>query len=370
MLPRGPKIHSSPAKLPRGTRIVDSIASATRELFFIEHPRVRKDDPELRQKLSAFTRAKKIKSVWVYYPWLKVAVRMPREDIYFKLRTASNRNLITEKEQKAYRKAVVGIAGLSVGSAAAGALTLTGGPKVLKIADADVIETTNLNRIRAKLPDIGANKADVAARNIWELDPFMDIRLFREGLTEKNLHSFLTAKPKLDIFVDEMDDIAMKIETRLLCRTLRIPVLMATDNGDGAILDVERYDRDQKLPLFHGRVGTKPPRHIEKKDGPRWAAKIIDPAYLTERQQDSLLGIGKTLAGVAQLGTAASIAGAAIAFAVRRIANKQPLPSGRYRLGTEEALIPGYNSVAERKRRSKHTQNFADTLGLKVKCGR
>lgn len=360
-----PVAYLSRADVPAGARVLDIFESATRELFFIENPQIRKDDPSAGELIQAFARDQHLSEVWMYYPWLTLAVHMPGEDMYFRLRTARNRNLITEDEQRAYRSASVGIAGLSVGSAAAAMLVMTGGPKTLKLADADIVETTNLNRIRAKLPDIGTNKVDIAAREAWELDPFMDIHLWREGVSRDNLSTFITGEPKLDVFIDEMDDIEMKIAARLMCRELRIPVLMATDNGDGAILDVERYDEEPGLEIFHGRLGSPIPEgKIEKKDSIRMAITVIDPAYFTERQQDSILAIGRTLGGVAQLGTAASVAGAAIAFAVRRIMTKQPLPSGRYVMSPEEQIIPKYNEDAERERRWTRTQEFADTFGI------
>ena len=85
----------------------------------------------------------------------------------------------------------------------------------MKIADPDIIEITNLNRMRATAFDIGNNKADVAAQNVWEIDPFAEIEVWNEGVHLAKLKDFLLRKPALDIFVDEMDDISMKVAARL-----------------------------------------------------------------------------------------------------------------------------------------------------------
>ena len=361
-----PLIFKTKQGIPKGTSCIDIFPDAVKELFFIENPHTRKNDPATKEKLKAFVGNTKLKRIWIYYPWLRLVMGMPEEDIYFQLRTARNRNLITPEEQKNYRKCVVGIAGLSVGSSVLSVLVMCGGPKTIKIADPDTVDITNLNRIRAKLYDVGKNKADIAAREVWELDPFTNIHAYREGLQKNNINAFMAGKPRLDIFIDEMDNINLKIKSRLICRDLGIPVLMATDNGDGVIVDVERFDLERKRPIFHGQVT---PEEYNQPDisGPKsiiMAIKIIDPAFFTERQQDSILHIGKTLSGVAQIGTAATIAGSALAFAVRQIANKKKLPSGRYTIRCEDVFIDGYNSLQQKKQRTILTKKFTEAFEL------
>ena len=92
------------------------------------------------------------------------------------------------------------------------------------------------------------------------------------------------------------------------------------------------------------------------------STKIIDPTYFTTRQQQSILAIGKEVSGIAQLGSAASIAGAAIAYVVRQIANKQKIPSGRYVIGCEQTFIEGYNSATKKKARERATLAFLKAL--------
>jgi hypothetical protein len=359
-----PKFYRSKSALPKGTKTIDALQSALGELFFIENPQASKSDPKTKSLLKAFLSRTKAEGSWVYYPWLKTAVRVPPEDTYFRLRTARNRDLITEEEQFAYRNAVVGVAGLSVGSAVVASLAATGGPKRLKIADPDFIEITNLNRMRATLVDVGSNKAEIAAQLVWELDPFAEIEVLPKGLRDAGLKDFLLQKPALNIFVDEMDDIAMKVAVRFACRAARIPVVMATDNGDSIIVDIERFDLEPKRPLFHGRVHLEPAalKNMTRSQFIALSTQIIDPTYFTIRQQQSILGIGKRLSGVAQIATAAAIAGAAISFVVRRIASGADMPSGRYVMGCEQTFIPRYDSAGEKKVRKQHTAAFIKAL--------
>ena len=94
--------------------------------------------------------------------------------------------------------------------------------------------------------------------------------------------------------------------------------------------------------------------------------QIIGPEYHTPRMQNSILELGKTIAGVPQLGPTASMAGTIIAYAIRRIANKQDLPSGKYWISLEEKLIPDYNTPAGKQKREKQTKDFIAKLTSKT----
>lgn len=334
-----PVFYTNPSKLPRTCKKLDTRQSAFTELYFIEHPYIAKgrhDHIALKKYVQDYIH--KNTGVWVYYPWRNTAVCIPEESIYFRLRTARNRNLIFPNEQVAYRSSRVGIAGLSVGSAALLTLVSTGGPQSVRIADPDILEITNLNRIRGTVLDVGLNKVDIVARAAWEIDPFLKIESWEKGIDSTSIAHFVR---NLDVFVDEMDNIQMKFAVRYACKKAGIPVVMATDNGDSVILDVERFDLDKRQPIFHGRIKKVPSNsgHLTRERFVALANQIIDPKLFTKRQWDSVQEIGKTLAGVAQLGTAASLAGVAVAFAVRSITTKQSLPSGRYVMGCDYSFI-------------------------------
>lgn len=360
-----PVIITNKAELPTGVRIVENLNDSLEELFFIEHPQFKKRTPENAAQIDGFIQEHITHECWVHYPWKSLVVHTVSEEIYFQLRTARNRNIITTDEQKEYRDMKVGIAGLSVGSAILHAFVMSGGPRSIKIADFDVLEVTNLNRLRADLTDIGENKTAIAARKVWELDPFADLVLFDKGVSRENLNDFILTGPRLDIFIDEMDSIDLKIIARLICREHKIPVLMATDNGDGIILDVERFDLEPEREIFHGLIPDMNPEELKTLDFKQWfrlATKIVGPEYLTEAMQDSLAGLGKVIPSVPQLGTSASIAGSAMSFAVRKMAARMPMPSGRYTIGLEEKLVPGYDDAGEVARRKKKTDEFIAAL--------
>ncbi|MBI2625434.1 ThiF family adenylyltransferase [Candidatus Parcubacteria bacterium] len=362
---QAPRIFRRREDLPAGVPIIDAFEPALAELFLLEHPQFRENGSAARAARSVFATQQEISPVWIYYPWRHTAVRSLPQEHYDRLRTTRNRNLITAAEQARYRQMVVGVAGLSVGSAIVSALTTSGGPQVLKIADPDTVAPSNLNRIRATLLDVGTNKTVVAARAVWELDPFARVHAWREGLDARTLNTFILGQPKLGVFIDEMDNLALKIAARHVCQRHRVPALMATDNGDGVIVDVERFDREPARPIFHGLVrGMRPQasRKLSRRQWLRLATKIIGPRFMTPRHQESLLEVGKSLAGVPQLGTTAALAGAAVAFVVRRIASGDTMSSGRYLVGLEGVFIPRYQSVQARKSRAKQTRIFVRRL--------
>lgn len=349
-----PEVYTSLAQAPSGIPIVDAYESALKELFTIEHPTIRREDPTRPTQIADYIQSATVPHRYIYFPWRKLIVHTVDESTYMKLRTARNKTIITEEEQGAYRAARVGVVGMSVGASAIRALASSGGPQRMKIADFDDLEITNLNRISAGLPDVGQHKADLVAKFVWELDPDADLEVWHKGVTAETLGQFIS-DPRLDVFVDEMDNLVLKFAARELCKKAGIPVVMATDNGDSVILDVERFDQEPTRELFHGLVPDITPEamsHLPFQEWVKVATKIVGPDYLTSRMQNAIMQIGKTIPAVPQLGPTAAMAGAGIAYAVRQIACKLPLPSGRYLFGLDSVLIPGYNdevAVAQRQ---------------------
>lgn len=360
-----PVIAKTKEGIPPDAKIIENLNDSLQELFFIDHPQFKKRTPETAGQIDAFISEHQKEDSWIYYPWRNTAIHTVSEDIYFRLRTSRNRNIITEEEQGKFRNLKIGIAGLSVGSAVLQAVAMGGGPKAIKIADFDVLEVTNLNRLRAGLPDIGSNKTHIAARNVWEIDPFAELALFDQGITADTLGTFILEGPRLDVFIDEMDSIDLKIASRFMCKANGIPVLMATDNGDGIIFDVERFDLEPDRKIFHGLIPDIDASALKNMDFKQWlqlATKIVGPEYLTESMQHSILNIGKVIPAVPQLGTSASMAGTAVSFALRKISAGESMPSGRYTISIEEKLVPHYTEPEQVEVRKKKTQEFIESF--------
>ena len=263
----------------------------------------------------------------VYFTWNREQTLIPNRQTFFKQRSIRNRNLITEEEQKIFRNFSIGIAGLSVGNSIALALTLEGGANHMKLADFDKLELSNLNRIRAGVHHIGLNKTVLTAQQIYELNPYAELELFPKGLTVRSLPKFFK---NLNLVVDEMDSIEMKIKLRLMARKLRIPIVSAADNGDNTIVDVERFDLEPTRPIFHGRI-----EKVNLNNKLEVINRMVGLEYVTPRMKASLKQIGKELETWPQLGGASMLCGAALVHVIRKISLGESMKSGKYNVSLD-----------------------------------
>jgi hypothetical protein len=350
-------------------QISDDYEEQQRELFGIRNPS-RVYTPTFKEEFVVYFDAlKKEKPIsydgrWVYYPWRYLAAHILPEDEYQLVRTARNQNLITKEEQEKFYNATIGIGGLSVGSSVAFALVLQGGAKRLKLADMDRLALTNTNRILAGADRLGMLKVEMAARAIYELNPYAEVELHPEGLSPENIEAFFSG---LDIVIDELDNLAVKYLIREQAKKHRIPVLMAADNGDNAVVDVERYDLTPDMPFFHGRMGEVSYdmlKNLDKFGIGKMITKHVGSENVTERMQESLKEMGKTIVSWPQLGGAAMVNGAAVAYCARKILNGQPLESNRSLISLDEKLIPNYDSPENQAHRKDVAANFAKIFGL------
>ena len=86
--------------------------------------------------------------VWVYYPWSRRLVHLLDEDEFIEVRTNRNQYKITRQERDTLATKKIGIIGLSVGQSIALTLSMERGFGELRLADFDLLELSNLNRIR------------------------------------------------------------------------------------------------------------------------------------------------------------------------------------------------------------------------------
>jgi tRNA A37 threonylcarbamoyladenosine dehydratase len=319
----------------KNIKIVDTIESQLRELFYIKNPPalIKKRTPKLK---------KKIKTLWVYYPWHNALVHVLNENDFYLVKTSRNQNLITKSEQKILKKARIGLVGLNVGNPIALSLVFQGFTN-FKIADNDILELSNLNRLASglRLIDLGESKAVLTKRQILDINPFCKIDCFTDGINEKNIIEFLI-KPRIDILVEEMDNLLMKIKIRELSKNFRIPVIMATGNGPNVIIDIERYDLDPNIPILNGYLKDKVINKIRTLNNLTFTERIqlakdfMQSKYLTKRLKESFSLIGKKLAGIPQIADVSFLRAGVMNFFIRKILLDKKISSGRYFLNIEE----------------------------------
>lgn len=320
-----------------------------KELFEIDNPS-KIFSPDFKKNQEKFIQSQlisqktKLRGSWVYFPWSGNLIHTVNENDYDRLRTNRNRNLITEWEQKILCKCCVGLVGLSVGSNVAAALTYSGIAKNLKLAEFDTLETTNLNRVRGKLEQIGMSKIDLLSQQLYEINPFLHIYRFPNKMDKKILRDFIENYPKPQVIFEIIDSFEMKIHLRSLARKHRIPVIMVTNLGDRVILDVERYDLNKNIKYFNGRAGKIPKNILEKpditpEDKHKYAVELAGVEHIPQRALDSVTEIGKTLVGRPQLASTVTIAGGIGSYLVRKIILKESLPSGSWLIDLDKIFV-------------------------------
>jgi hypothetical protein len=195
---------------------------------------------------------------------------------------------------------------------------------------------SNLNRVPATVLDLGLNKAEVAARRIAELDPYLLVRVLDVGLTVDTVDEFLDG---LDIVVEECDSLDMKASLREGARARRIPVLMAT--SDRGLLDVERFDLEPQRPILHGLLGDL---DFAQLSGMSNREKIPHMQHFLEAEQfssravASVVELERTLSTWPQASGDVVLGATTIAEAVRRLGLGEDLRSGRTRVDVGWAL--------------------------------
>lgn len=325
----------------------DQMPLAIEELYDIAYPQEKDLPTSQKSSYGEFSDSRNWPyGVFVYYPWSGNCVRFPVQEDLRALRTSRNRNLITATEQAKLYDATILIAGMSVGSNIVEALVSMGIGGHFILADMDSIEPSNLNRIRAPYHHVGVHKCDAIAMRMSEIDPYLKFTLLRDGLHEQNLLEVLD-QHQPTIIIDEMDQLKLKILLRQQAQSRGVALLSAADDGDSALLDIERYDLDRQK-LFNGLVpqdvidrilvAASMPRQLL---GMLIGKYFVGSSYIPLRMFESLAEVGKTLPSWPQLGGAATQSGVAVAYAVRRILLNQPLHAGRFVVGPDQVLQPG-----------------------------
>ncbi|MDO8590706.1 MAG: ThiF family adenylyltransferase [bacterium] len=350
--------YSKIPSLLSGYKIVDAYEAQLKELFALENPALFHGpdfDTAWQGHLSKLTATLPLakQGAWALYPWSNTIVHVLPEEKFFRVRTTRNRNLITDKEQKQFYDAVVGIAGLSIGMSIALALTLSGGAKRFKLADPDTIELSNLNRIPVGIGSLGLPKVVAAARLIYEFNPHSEVEIFSDGITSKNISDFFGGEYPLTVAVDEMDNMSAKAELRAAASSRGIPVVMAADCDTNSVLDVERFDLDRNLPHFHGRLGKHTALSLaglSKKETGALIRKHVGEENHTKRIDASLAAIGRELVSWPQLGGTALQNGVAVAHIIRQIVTGQSVTDNRAVIALGELLSRKTGTKTKRTR--------------------
>lgn len=164
---------------------------------------------------------------------------------YHFLEQALSRNIgiLTPGEQERLIRSRIAIPGLGgVGGQHLVTLARSGIGK-FTLADFDTFEAPNINRqYGARISGLGRPKTDVMAKEALDINPWLDIRTFPEGVTPDNIDRFLEG---VDLVADGMDFFNIEIRRLIFnrARERQIPVVTAGPLGFSTALLVFMPDR-------------------------------------------------------------------------------------------------------------------------------
>src|SRR5579859_1278201 len=321
--------------LESGTHMLvyDQLQDQLEELIKARMPQRTYSQADLDQEVSAWLADMPPAhyGVWVYYPWSQRLVHLLDEWEFIELRTTRNLYKITTAERDVLAQKRIGIMGLSVGQSIALTVAMERSFGEIRLADFDLLELSNLNRIRSGVHNLGISKVIVAAREIAEIDPFLRVTCFFQGVNEENIDQFLLEGGRLDVLVDECDGLDIKIFARYRARALGIPVVM--DTSDRGLLDVERFDMEPDRPILHGLIPELDSRKLKglsNEDKVPYILPMLGVETLSTRAKASMVEIGQSIATWPQLASSVVLGGAVGADVCRRIVLGHYHESGRY----------------------------------------
>jgi tRNA A37 threonylcarbamoyladenosine dehydratase len=355
--------------------INDYYLSQISELFHIKFPHLSGDKVKQKEFTHEYLSNTPVldHGNWVYLPWHNQLIHLLVEEDFYKVITARNFPLISHQEQKKFHNLHVGIIGLSVGSSIAINLVHSGGGQNIKLADSDQLDLSNLNRIQASVTNLGKNKAIIAAENIYSINPYSNIELFKHKINSSNLKEFLT-QPQLDLVIDECDDLALKKFLRLSCQSLKIPLLSVTDDGFQSKVDIYRFDINanikelkhipvknfnQILKEFKAYKQSKTNIKQQLKD----IAQLIGVENISiEMQKGAMLRAENKIAGWPQLAMTTFLGGGLASFVALQIANKYNSHEDSQSFSIPSLLNPNYHGKKADQTKASHTKKFTDFI--------
>ncbi|MCB9363051.1 MAG: Rv1355c family protein [Flavobacteriales bacterium] len=323
--------------------IIDEIESQLSELIKLRNPKTKFTDTELENKVKNYLNGEPLYDygVWVYYPWLNKVIHLLNEEEFVEVRTNRNQYKITPEEEIELSKKTIGIIGLSVGKAIAITIAMERICGELIIADFDVIELSNLNRIQTGVQNFNLKKTVIVAREIAEIDPYLKVTCLSDGLTEENMNDFFFPNgKKMDLCIEVCDGLSTKIYARQKAKEFGVPVVM--DTNDRGMIDIERFDIEPNLPILHGLVNhldlnlAKQAKTNEEKVP--YLLPMLGLETSSERLKASMLEIESTITTWPQLASGVIMGGGICTDVCRRVLLNQFTKSGRYFVDVETLI--------------------------------
>ena len=162
--------------------------------------------------------------------------------------------LLGEEKLNRLRKAHVLVVGLGGVGAYAAEMIARAGVGRMTLADADVVNETNINRQLVALHStVGRQKAEVLAERLRDINPAIELAVINRYIKDEETYTLLDAAP-YDYVVDAIDTLSPKLALIAAALERRLPLVSSMGAGakmDPTKLEIADISRTHHCPLAH-----------------------------------------------------------------------------------------------------------------------
>ncbi len=250
--------------------VVDLFKAQSLELAKITNP-FRSDKHKSKEYIDSFIcivqENSDEKGDWIHFPWTNVILHQVKKEDYLKIITDRNIGFISRTEQNKLLTKNICIVGLSTGSSIALGLVHSGIGSHFTLADFDSIDSSDLNRTFYDLSDVGLLKVAALSRKMYQINPYLEIKVVKEGLLQENQVEFFSSpSKKFDVIFDEASQLTPGVLLRQYAKVQRIPVVTMGNLGYGVYVAAERYDLNPELEMYFGFQSDELKKYLKQGD--------------------------------------------------------------------------------------------------------
>lgn len=162
--------------------------------------------------------------------------------------------LLGEEKLARLKRAHVLVVGLGGVGAYAAEMVARAGVGRMTIADADTVNTTNINRQLVALHStVGRQKADVLAERLRDINPGIELTIVNRYIRDEETYRLLDAA-RYDYVVDAIDTLSPKLALIAAALERRLPLVSSMGAGakmDPTKLEIADISKTHHCPLAH-----------------------------------------------------------------------------------------------------------------------
>ena len=162
--------------------------------------------------------------------------------------------LLGEEKLNRLRQAHVLVVGLGGVGAYAAEMIARAGVGRMTLADADVVNETNINRQLVALHStVGRQKAEVLAERLRDINPAIELTVVNRYIRDEETYTLLDAAP-YDYVVDAIGTLSPKLALIAAALERRLPLVSSMGAGakmDPTKLEIADISRTHHCPLAH-----------------------------------------------------------------------------------------------------------------------